>query len=243
MDSNLFEKHAQVKYANDLDKNVLNSNFEKRNWTLCLDPLDNDWNFYWCSVNNLRQIFGPDAPNRLRDDQIVNHFPNHVELTRKDLLVKNIKRYRKELEKEGSYFAEKDDLGRYIYLDMIPTTFILPGDLNIFIEEYKKNPNSTWIVKPSSKAQGYGIFLINKIAQLKKWVSSKGLNAITTYKDSYVISKYIPNPLLIGGKKFDLRLYVLVTSYKPFKCYLYRQGFGRFCTVKYSEGNDDLDNM
>ena len=31
-------------------------------------------------------------------------------------MVKNIKRYRKELEKEGSPFAEKDAAGRYVHL-------------------------------------------------------------------------------------------------------------------------------
>jgi tubulin polyglutamylase TTLL1 len=35
-------------------------------------------------------------------------------------MVKNIKRYRKELERENSPLAEKDELGRYINMDIIP---------------------------------------------------------------------------------------------------------------------------
>ena len=31
-------------------------------------------------------------------------------------MLKNVKRYRKELEKEGSPFAEKDENGKYVYL-------------------------------------------------------------------------------------------------------------------------------
>lgn len=32
------------------------------------------------------------------------------------MMLKNIKRYRKDLEKEGSAFAEKDENGKYVYL-------------------------------------------------------------------------------------------------------------------------------
>lgn len=59
--------------------------------------------------------------------RIINHFPNHYELTRKDLLVKNIKRYRKDLEREGNFLAEKTDKNKYVYLDFIPVTFVLPS--------------------------------------------------------------------------------------------------------------------
>lgn len=176
--------------------------------------------------------------NQLKIDpfsRIINHFPNHYELSRKDLLVKNIKRYRKDLERDGNPLAEKTDVNgsligpKYLYLDFIPVTFVLPAgelfliilryhyhkfpiyipDYNMFVEEYRKNAQSTWIMKPCGKSQGAGIFLINKLSKLKRWSrEAKTSFHPTIAKESYVISRYIDNPLLIGGKKFDLRLYV-----------------------------------
>jgi tubulin polyglutamylase TTLL1 len=91
-----------------------------------------------------------------------------------------------------------------------------------------------------------GIFLLKKINQLKKIVPGANLNAAFknfNMNEIYVISRYIDNPLLIGGKKFDLRIYVLVTSYRPIKAYLYDQGFGRFCNELYTSDVAEMDNM
>jgi len=52
---------------------------------------------------------------------------------------------------------------------------MLPADYSIFVEEFKRNPNAMWIMKPTGKSQGKGIFIINKLSQIKKWASSSRL--------------------------------------------------------------------
>ena len=81
------------------------------------------------------------------------------------------------MEKEGNPIAEKDANGNYVYMDMVPMTYVLPGDYTIFVEEFKRNPHTTWIMKPTNAAQGQGIFLINKLKQINKWANNKTYQA------------------------------------------------------------------
>lgn len=44
---------------------------------------EDGWDIYWASVITIKQIFSPENSVRLEPHQIINHFPNHYELTRK----------------------------------------------------------------------------------------------------------------------------------------------------------------
>ncbi len=41
-------------------------------------------------------------------------------------------------------------------------------DYSLFVEEFRKQESATWIMKPSGRAQGQGIFLINKLSQVRR---------------------------------------------------------------------------
>lgn len=226
---------------------------------------ETDWDYYWADVSWIRENYDG---LRLDDHQRLNHFRNHYELTRKDVMVRNFKKMVKSLEKEGN--AEEVATS----WDFFPVTFSLPQDYGIFEQEFRRHPNAIWIMKPPAKAQGKGIFLFSKLSQISEWrrefkqrhgylvgnntsggsANGQGTNSggsggassmlNSTYGveavEPYLAQRYIANPHLVGGKKYDLRIYVLVQSHNPLVVWLHRTGFARFCHHRYSL--DDIDN-
>lgn len=49
------------------------------------------------------------------------------------------------------------------------------------------------------------------------------------------LSSYVLQPFLIDGFKFDLRVYVLVTSCDPLRVFIHKMGLARFATEPYVE--------
>ena len=59
-----------------------------------------------------------------------------------------------------------------------------------------------------------------------------------------LVQRYVKTPLLLDGKKFDLRLYVLVKGYDPVEAYLADEGLVRVCTETYRMPNQqNMKNM
>ncbi|CAL1127183.1 unnamed protein product [Cladocopium goreaui] len=153
----------------------------------------------------------------MHEFQKVNHFPASTELTRKDRMWDNFQR-----------MAQQMGSGQF---DFVPETFVLPQQLRSFKHRYlKTRGEQLWIVKPTASSQGRGIFILRNLVELP-------------LKESVVVSRYVEKPLLIQGLKFDLRIYVLVTSFRPLRAYVYREGLTRFASKAYSTDEEHLADV
>jgi hypothetical protein len=141
--------------------------------------------------------------------QKVNHFPGTHVLGRKDHLARACQRARR-------LWGEKE-------MDFLPKTWVLPSDRSELATEMEcKEGKQMYIVKPPDGCKGQGIHIYNDpIAHTKP-------TAVC------VVSRYIPNPMLINGTKFDMRIYVTVTSFQPLRVYVHEQGLVRLCTAAYN---------
>eukprot|EP00898_Chlorokybus_atmophyticus_P006741 jgi/Chlat1/7068/Chrsp57S06771 len=113
-----------------------------------------------------------------------------------------------------------------------PPTFRLPLEWVAFAAAFDGTAtewgNNVWIAKPVGLSRGRGIALVADVMGVE-------------YGAPYVVQRYISSPLLVEGYKFDLRLYVVVTSFSPLEAFIYKEGFARFSTVPYTL--DDLSNL
>ncbi|XP_034049570.1 tubulin polyglutamylase ttll6 isoform X2 [Thalassophryne amazonica] len=150
----------------------------------------------------------------MKSYQKINHFPGMTEICRKDSLARNMKRMLKLFPKDYNIF---------------PKTWCLPADYRDFQAYSKKKKAKIFICKPEASSQGKGIFITK---------SSKDIQP----GEHMICQVYISRPFIIDGYKFDMRIYVLVTSCDPFSILMYKEGLARFCTTKYNEptrGNVD----
>ncbi|KAM3842388.1 putative tubulin polyglutamylase TTLL2 [Diretmus argenteus] len=175
---------------------------------------EEDWNLYWRA-----SAFRSSDYHNLLPWQRLNHHPKTVGITRKDCLVRNLRRMRATFGSSLYHFS--------------PAAFILPNDHTRFLSEYTRRRQTGgwspyWICKPVDLSQGRGIFIFEDYKDL-------------IYDSSVVIQRYISNPLLISGYKFDLRIYVCVKNFHPLTIYMHQEGLVRFATDKYNLSS--LDNL
>ena len=166
-----------------------------------------------------------------------------------DFLLKN--------NKKGKYFNEYQKLYHFMgvetffyknllyenYLEMnkyfkeynyMPVTYEYPKDkskIEKIFKNYKLDINDLWIVKPTNLFSGSGIHIFKSLHEEKKNRLNK-----------FLISKYLNNPHLLNGKKYDMRIYVLITGFQPLRIYLYQEGLVRIAADEYDLNMESIDN-
>uniref|UniRef100_A0A4W2F3R4 Tubulin tyrosine ligase like 7 n=1 Tax=Bos indicus x Bos taurus TaxID=30522 RepID=A0A4W2F3R4_BOBOX len=170
---------------------------------------DETSNLIWCDSAVQQEKIA-----ELQNYQRINHFPGMGEICRKDFLARNMTKMIK---------------SRPLDYAFVPRTWIFPAEYtqfqNYMKELKKKRKQKTFIVKPANGAMGHGISLIRNGDKLPS-------------QDHLIVQEYIEKPFLMEGYKFDLRIYILVTSCDPLKIFLYHDGLVRMGTEKYIPPNE-----
>ncbi|XP_062312743.1 tubulin polyglutamylase TTLL4 isoform X1 [Osmerus eperlanus] len=152
----------------------------------------------------------------IREYQKLNHFPGSFQIGRKDRLWRN-------LSKMQARFGKRD-------FGFFPRSFVLPQDIKQLKKAWEDGSSrQKWIIKPPASARGIGIQVIHKWSQMPR-------------KRPLLVQKYLHKPYLISGNKFDLRIYVYVSSYDPLRIYIFSDGLVRFASCKYSSSTKSLGN-
>nr|CAD2188233.1 unnamed protein product [Meloidogyne enterolobii] len=153
----------------------------------------------------------------LKPCQKVNHFPGAFHLGRKDRL----------------WLHLFDMMQRFPDDEfcIMPYTYILPKDikrLRVYLS--MKAAVRHVILKPPASARGTGINIVSRFNMVPE-------------RTSLVAQHYIESPFLINDSKFDLRIYVYVTSYDPLRIYVYKEGLVRFASVSYNPEISSFTNQ
>jgi len=191
---------------------LLRSIIDKNNWK---EVFDESAHIFWSSIS----LPIEDYKIALRSNKYLSRIPGISEISLKKITGDILNKYL-------SYYP--DDY------NFFPKTFLLPEQLGLFKSYFNSTTDEIFIAKPTNGFQGDGIILIHSLTDLPNFDFLKKTN--NKYQE-YVVQKYIDNPLLIEKKKFDLRLYVLISSVEPFICYLNEEGLARFCTQEYKAPN------
>lgn len=94
----------------------------------------------------------------------------------------------------------------------------------------KEGHERPWILKPSSGMRAMGIKLLTETSDLPQDMMSQ----------HYVAQRYITNPLLVGNRKFHIRLYLLL---HPPKAFLHKEGLVLFASSNYTNNSNSYSNL
>ena len=161
----------------------------------------------------LKQPFQSITYKKTPKFQKIYSFINFSILSHKDLTYTYYLEMKKNFPDEYNYIAE---------------TYFYPEEkdkIENLLRNYQVSPDDLWLIKPKSGSLGHGIRIFLSLDDIP---------------NEFLLTRYINPPHLINKKKYDFRVYILVTGLAPFRMYIYTEGLVRFASEEYSTDIKDL---
>jgi hypothetical protein len=156
----------------------------------------------------------------LCEGQRYNHIPGHEHIVNKDEFARIAFEY-------GQHFADRPEC--FQVWEFMPLTYDLHREADCtefarLLEEDSDLKRIKWIRKKSRNSHNAeGVSIVDEA--LHHTLMAK-YSKQCPEKKRFIVQKYIADPLLVEGRKFDFRIYMLVASVEPLVV-LYHDGFLR----------------
>lgn len=173
----------------------------------------------------------------LMPHQMYNHIDGINQIATKCQLHRNMSAYAKEVLKESPWLVMPETY--IVELEGNSGNILQHEEFLAFQKSYRKD--SWWIVKPGEDAnRGHGIKVFNNFQKIKEYVSYEFNQGAKHYK-TCIIQKYIENPYLIHRRKFDIRVFALLSYISNFekgegiiRGWFYEEGYVRTSCKEFS---------
>lgn len=170
---------------------------------------------------------------KLKPFQLLNHIPNEFAMADKGRLAETLYAYDR--------VHSDPDFG---VKDLVQETYCLylPEGRERFFAQLPESESrdDLWILKRCNLSEGYGIHVLWQFDELRRFCERAANPKPGEKYAPYVIQRYIKNPLLLAGRKSEIRIYWLVASIDPLLVLVYREGTVRLNTSPFKL--DEFDN-
>ena len=173
----------------------------------------------------------------LDEHQLLNHIPNERAMTNKGELTGHLKA-----------FDRRQKRREFVLDDFYPETYrlYLEEERRTFLAQFppEDTKENLWILKPAGLSSGRGVRVMWRNDELRRFCRENHGDPPGGEADGrigYIAQRYIQNPLLLEGRKSEIRLYWLIACLDPLLVLMYREGTVRLNSLPFRL--DDFDNV
>ncbi|EPY87984.1 protein polyglycylase TTLL10 isoform 2 [Camelus ferus] len=220
---------------------VISSYCKSKGWQRTQDSQREDCKLKWCEVKCR------DTYCRFREgEQLLFQLPNNQLLTTKIGLLRALREHARVVSRTSK--PPPSTQAKILKMEeFFPETYRLDirDEREAFFTLFDET--QMWICKPTASNQGKGIFLVrNQEDVTALQAKTQSIEDAPTYRkmpprapQARVVQRYIKNPLLLDGKKFDVRSYLLIACATPYMVF-FGHGYARLTLSLYDPCSSDL---